>query len=68
MKVYNTEGITLGIVTDFLETGANDVLIIESEEGEKGKKEHLIPCVFGEHVLNVCLEKKEIEVVWDAEF
>lgn len=62
MKVYNTDGITLGTVTNFLETGANDVLIVE------GEKEHLIPCVIGEHVLKVCLDKKEIEVVWDAEF
>lgn len=63
LTVSNTVGdVTLGIVTDFLETGAHEILVV------KGEKEHLIPCVFGEHILNVCLEKKEIQVAWDAEF
>ena len=62
LQVRNTEGIVLGTVTDFLETGAHDVLIVT------GEKEYLIPCVVGEHLLQVCFETNEIEVAWDTEF
>ena len=51
----------LGVVQTFLETGANDVLVV------KGDKEYLIP--FIPHViLNVDMAKKEIEVDWDKDF
>jgi 16S rRNA processing protein RimM len=63
MVVYNKDGNILGKVTDFLSTGANDILIIRD-----GDKEYLIPCVFGIYILEVCLNKKEIKVAWDTEF
>ena len=62
VTVYNTAGNHLGEVTDFLETGANGVVVVS------GKKEHLIPYVLGEFILSVNLDKKEMQVEWDAEF
>jgi len=59
--VINQKQEHLGVVQTFLETGANDVLVV------KGDKEHLIP--FIQHViLNVDMGKKEIEVDWDKDF
>jgi 16S rRNA processing protein RimM len=59
--VINQKQEHLGVVQTFLETGANDVLVV------KGDKEYLIP--FIPHViLNVDMEKKEIEVDWDKDF
>ena len=60
-KVINQQKEHLGVVQTFLETGANDVLVV------KGDKEYLIP--FIPHViLNVDMAKKEIEVDWDKDF
>ena len=61
MTVYNKQGDNLGKIADFMETGANDVLIV------RGEKEYLIPYVLVEHILNVCLEKKEILADWDMD-
>lgn len=60
--VYNQDGTNYGEVTDFLATGANDVLIVRQQG-----KEHLIPYVVGTYILEVCLEKKEMQVAWDEE-
>ncbi|MDT8407721.1 MAG: ribosome maturation factor RimM [Methylococcales bacterium] len=52
----------LGHVTGLLETGANDVLIVN------GEREYLIPFVQGRHVLSVDLDDKIIRVDWDSDF
>jgi 16S rRNA processing protein RimM len=60
-EVINQQKEHLGVVQTFLETGANDVLVV------KGDKEYLIP--FIPHVIiNVDMAKKEIEVDWDKDF
>lgn len=63
MSVYNEaeNGQLIGVVTDFFETAASDILVI------KGEKEYLIPCVLGEHIVDICLNKKEIRVTWNVE-
>lgn len=53
----------LGKVVELIETGANDVLVVQS-----GSKEHLVPWVFGEFVISVDLDKNSIRVNWDPEF
>ncbi|MSQ81232.1 MAG: ribosome maturation factor RimM [Candidatus Methylopumilus sp.] len=59
--VVNQDKDNLGVVQTFLETGANDVLVV------KGDKEYLVP--FISHViLHVDMEKKEISVDWDKDF
>lgn len=62
LTVINEQGVYLGVVDYLLNTGANDILMVE------GKKQYLIPYVFGQFVTQVDLEKQEIHVVWDAEF
>lgn len=41
MKVYTDKGERLGTLTDVLQTGANDVYVVETEEG----KEVLLPAI-----------------------
>jgi len=53
----------LGKVVELMETGANDVLMVQSET-----REHLVPWVFGEFVLDVDLEGGRIDVDWDPGF
>ncbi len=53
----------LGEVVDLMETGSNDVMVVRSEN-----KEHLVPWVVGEFVLNVDLDSGRIDVDWDPEF
>ena len=61
LKVVNTEGADFGTVSELLETGANDVLVV------KGEKERLIP--FIEHVIReVDMAGRVIRVDWGADY
>ena len=62
LEVHTTSGEMLGRVEKLMETGANDVLVIQ------GKREHLVPFVQGQYVIHVDLEAGRIEVDWDPEF
>lgn len=55
--VITDEGDTLGELVDVMTTGANDVYVVEGEEG----KEILLPYT-EECILNIDVEKKEIKV------
>lgn len=69
LRVINQQNIELGVVKDIMETGANDVLVVLSEEGEdSGKRERLIPWTMHDAIVSVDMEKGVIEVDWDAEF
>jgi 16S rRNA processing protein RimM len=61
LRVENRQGIVLGTVQELLETGANDVLVVQSEQG----KQHLIPFVAGAVVLTVDLPGQSIQVDWE---
>jgi len=61
LQVVTTGGAVLGEVTDLMETGANDVLVVN------GESEHLIPAVFDRYILRVDLEQGRIEVDWEPE-
>lgn len=62
LRVVTREGIELGRVSQLMETGANDVLVI------KGERERLIPFTPGHAVAAVDLAAGEIRVDWDPEF
>lgn len=62
LAVVTASGEWLGTVDHLLETGANDVLVV------KGDRERLIPFVLEKVVVNVDLEKGEIQVDWDKDF
>lgn len=54
LNVYLDNEEKIGVVTDMIETGSNDVLVI------KGDDEILIPYIFGESVKNVIIEENKI--------
>ena len=61
MEVFNRRGERLGRVAKVLETGANDVLVLE------GEKERLVPFV-GSVILNVDLASGRLSVDWELDY
>ena len=69
MAVVTTKGYTLGSVSDVMETGANDVLVVKANRNDGfGKKERLIPYLMDQVVKSVSAENKQICVDWDPGF
>lgn len=64
LKVINTENESLGEVDHLLETGANDVLVVVSDN-EPGC---LVPFVMEEVVHSVDLDKQVIRVDWQKDY
>lgn len=62
LDVVTVQNEPLGKVDHLLETGANDVLVVQ------GERERLIPFVRGKVVMQVDLEAGVIQVDWDKEF
>lgn len=68
-QMVNLEGYQLGVVTDMLETGSNDVFVVKANLNDAfGKQERLIPYLEDNVVKRVDLTTKIIEVDWDAGF
>jgi 16S rRNA processing protein RimM len=59
LKVVHRDGTELGTIKDMLETGANDVMVVE------GEQERLIPFIKGRTVINVDLNEKQVDVDWE---
>lgn len=69
MQVFTTKGYDLGEVTDLLETGSNDVLVIKANLKDAfGQKERLVPYLEEQVVKKVDREARRIEVDWDPGF
>ncbi len=62
--VMNEDGIFLGVVRGFLETGANNVLVVDNDELSK---EVLIPFV-EKVILSVNIDDKKIIVDWSLDY
>lgn len=62
LNVETIDGVQLGVVDSLLETGANDVIIVQ------GERERVIPFLQGQTVINVDLDAGKIIVDWDPEF
>jgi 16S rRNA processing protein RimM len=60
--------VLLGEVSNMLETGANDVLVVKSTEGSVDEQERLIPFLLERFVLGVDRASNTIEVDWDPEW
>ena len=68
-SVVNLEGYTMGTVTEMMETGSNDVLVVKANTKDAfGKQEGLMPFLYEQVVKRVDLPTKKIEVDWDAGF
>lgn len=61
LKVVTTTGVELGIIENLLETGSNDVLIVQ------GERQRLIPYTT-QTICNIDLDNKIVTVDWDPEF
>ncbi|NQZ80232.1 MAG: ribosome maturation factor RimM [Colwellia sp.] len=69
MTVVTDKGYNLGQVSDIMETGANDVLVVKANIKDAfGKKERLIPYLFEQVILSVSQKDKQICVDWDPGF
>ncbi|MFM9834895.1 MAG: ribosome maturation factor RimM [Methylophilaceae bacterium] len=66
LDVKNLQDVEFGNITDVLETGANDVIVVSGQDA-KGKRERLIPFT-AQTILDVSLEKQTMLVDWDADF
>ena len=64
-RVVNQQDIELGVVDKLLETGANDVLVVKSDQDDR---ELLIPWTIGTTVIKVDLKQHLISVDWDEDF
>ncbi|MGZ8158312.1 MAG: ribosome maturation factor RimM [Methylobacter sp.] len=62
LNVETIDGVQLGVVDSLLETGANDVLIVQ------GERERVIPFLQGQSIIDVDLGAGKIIVDWDPEF
>jgi 16S rRNA processing protein RimM len=62
LVVVTVEGTPLGRVDHLIETGVNDVLVVQ------GERERLIPFALPQIVKKVDLDAGRIEVDWDAEY
>lgn len=68
-NVINLEGYAMGVVTEMMETGSNDVLVVQANSKDAfNKPERLIPFLFKQVVKRVDLTTKTIEVDWDPGF
>lgn len=65
-EVVNTQAVVLGNVSSIMETGANDVLVVQQDGGQE-LIEHLIP-YSDEIVLEVNVEKQSIQVEWGEDY
>ncbi len=66
LTVINKQDVVFGQIADVFETGANDVIVVNSGQ-LNGERERLIP--FTPHViLDVDLAAKTMLVDWDADF
>jgi 16S rRNA processing protein RimM len=62
LDVVSRDGVSLGRVKAMMETGANDVLVLE------GDRERLVPFVIGEVIDEVDLDAGRIVADWDPDF
>ncbi|MDP4534844.1 ribosome maturation factor RimM [Alkalimonas collagenimarina] len=69
LAVVNEAGYHLGEVTDLMETGSNDVLVVKANRTDAfGKKERLLPYLADTVVKHVDLTERRILVDWDPAF
>lgn len=67
--VKTSKGYHLGVVTELMETGSNDVLVVQANPNDAfGAKERLIPFIEDQVIIHIDVTGRMIEVNWDPEF
>ncbi len=64
LQVIDTANRVLGEITSLFETGANDVMVVQAEDGS----EHLLPYVMQQVIKEIDLVNNKMIVDWDVEF
>ncbi|ABM05052.1 16S rRNA processing protein RimM [Psychromonas ingrahamii 37] len=68
-QVKTDNGYDLGVVTEIMETGSNDVLVVKANSNDAfGQKERLIPFIDKQVISNVDITSKLIQVNWEPDF
>ncbi|ABF13906.1 16S rRNA processing protein RimM [Baumannia cicadellinicola str. Hc (Homalodisca coagulata)] len=68
-QVETINSYQLGKVIDLIETGSNDVMVVQANQQHSTKiNELLIPFIYGQVIKNVDLATHIIKVDWDPEF
>lgn len=65
---YEGQSFALGTITRLLETGANDVLVVEGNSDSIDQRERLIPYIPEQFIKTVDLDQGVVRVEWDPEF
>lgn len=71
LKVYSSWGderTLLGTVKQMLETGANDVMVVQPCEGSVDKRERLLPFLLNEYQTQIDLQAGCLSLEWDPDF
>lgn len=68
LQVYTGHGELLGRVSKMLETGANDVMVVDPEAGSVDSHQRLIPWLPERVVTKVDLTAGTIQVDWDVDY
>ena len=68
MEVINRQGELFGRVASLLETGANDVLVVEPTDDSVDGRERLIPYLVGSVVEQIDTGKRLIRVNWETDY
>ena len=68
MTVFGDVSTDLGCVQRLIETGANDVLVVQGDEQSVDLSERLVPYVPKLYVHEVDTEQGQITVDWDPDF
>ena len=67
--VVTTKGYQLGSVSELMETGSNDVLVVQANLKDAfGMKERLIPFIDDQVIKHIDITARLIEVDWDPGF
>jgi 16S rRNA processing protein RimM len=61
LEVINNQGIILGTISYLVDTGANNVMVVN------GKKEHWVPYI-EPFLISIDMDKRQILVDWDEDF
>ena len=65
-QVIDSNNRILGQVSDLMETGANDVLIVTAQQDSK--QEYLIPYIWQQVIQSIDLDRRQIRVEWDVNY
>ena len=68
LVVKNSGGEVLGKIDHMLETGANDVMVVEPTDDSIDKEQRLIPYIVGDVVKQVDQETGVVTVGWDSDY